>query len=115
MPIFATLVGSIASALVGLFARFLSFKLALRLASYTTWLGIYVALLGTVYVCLSSLYAFTSSVGATGGVSWMSYLWVGLGMFIPANAGAVMSCVASIWIATGIYSFQKNAVTHFGG
>ena len=117
MPLFATLVGSIATALVSFFSTYFSFKVALKLAAYTTWLAIFTAFLIAVYVCLSSLYGMASGLvlGANGsGISWVAMFFMGLGMFIPANAGAVLSCVASVWIGTGIYKFQRDAVQNFG-
>lgn len=118
MPLFATLVGSLSGALVGLFGRFVGFQAALKLAAYTTWLAIFTAFLASVYVCMSSLYAMLggllSGTGSTGGVSWISYFFMAVGMFIPANAGAVVACVGSVWIATGIYKFQRDAIQHFG-
>lgn len=120
MPLLATFIGSISSALVGLFSRFLGFKAALRFASYTTWLLVLGAFLASVYVCLSSLYgyvsAFTTGGGATGGGltgSMLSMFFMGVGMFIPANAGAVLSCVGSVWIATSVYKIQKDGIENY--
>lgn len=115
MPVFATFLGSIASALATFFASFMSYKLALKLAAYTAWVTIFTAFLGSVYVCVSSLYSMVSGfTGGGGGGGWMSYFLMGLGMFIPANAGAVLSCLGSVWIATGIYKFQKDGLAHYG-
>jgi hypothetical protein len=116
MPLLAGLIGSIATALVGFFARFLSFKLALKFASYTTWLAVFGAFLISVYVCLSSLYGMVSGLlsGSNGsGISWVSMFFMGVGMFIPANAGAVVACVGSVWIATGIYKIQKDGIQNY--
>lgn len=118
MPIFAILFGSVINALVSFLARFMSMRAALNFAAYTTLLATFTGLLATVYMCANSLYtmaaeAMSSGGGAGGGVSWPSLFWMGLGIFIPANAGAVMSCVASIWIACAIYDFQKQAIKNF--
>lgn len=116
MPILATLIGSIASALVELFSKFMGFKLALKFASYTTWLAVLAAFLISVYVCLSSLFGMASGLGSgggTGGVSWVRFFWMGLGMFIPPNAGAVMSCIGSVWISTSLYKIQKDGIQNY--
>ncbi len=122
MPLLVMFIGSMTSALVGLFTRFLSFKVALRFASYTTWITILSALLVSVYVCLSSLYgfvgAFISGGGGAGGGSGLSgfmvsMFFMGVGVFIPANAGAVISCVGSVWIATSIYKIQKHGIENY--
>lgn len=117
MPLLATLVGSIAGALTTFFASFLSFKVALKLAAYVTWLGIFTAFLVSVYVCVSSLYGMAAALlsGVNGsGIGWVGMFFMAVGMFIPANAGAVVACVGSVWIATGIYKFQRDAVQIFG-
>lgn len=116
MPLFAGFIGTIATALATFFAQFMGFKLALKLAAYLTWLSVFTAFLATVYICVNSLYTGASALfnGGGGGGGWLSYFGMGLGMFIPGNAGAVMSCVGSVWIATGIYKFQKDAIHSFG-
>lgn len=116
MPLFAVLFGSIINALVSLFVRYLSVGAAVKLAAYTTLVGIFAAFLVTVYVCLNSLYTMLSTVssgGGTGGFAWVSMFWMGLGMFIPANAGAVLACIGSVWIGTGIYCFQRDSIRVF--
>jgi hypothetical protein len=113
MPLFAKLFGSVASGFVALFAYFLSFKSALKLAAYTTWIVTFTAFLVAVFVCVSSLLNYLTG-GISGGPSWVGYFGVGLGMFIPANASAVMSCVASVWIATNVYKVQKQGIFGFG-
>ena len=115
MPLFAKLFGSIATALAALFSQFLGFKVALKLAAYTTWIVVFTAFLVSVFVCVSSLLGMvTSSVGSTTGGSWMVYFWMGLGMFIPSNASAIMACLGSVWIATSIYKVQKDGIMNFG-
>lgn len=116
MPLLATFIGSIASALVGLFSRFMSFKLALRFASYTTWLAVFGAFLVSVYVCISGLYGMAGGLLSgtnDSGISWVSLFFMGVGMFIPANAGAVLSCFASVWLATSIYKIQRDGIQNY--
>lgn len=115
MPLFATLFGSVASGLASLFGTFLSYKVALKLAAYTTWITVFTAFLVSVFVCVSNLLGMvTSSVGSTSGGAWMAYFWMGLGMFIPSNASAIMACLASVWISTSIYKVQKEGIMNFG-
>lgn len=114
MPVLATFIGSMASALVELFSKFMGYKLALKFASYTTWLAVLAAFLISVYVCLSSLFGMVSSGGGGGGSGdWVRLFWMGLGMFIPPNAGAVMSCIGSVWISTSIYRIQKHGIQNY--
>lgn len=122
MPLFAGLLLSLCNALASVFIRFMSVEAAVKLAAYTAWLAIVAALLTTVYTCLSSLYSGISALlgGAGGGgvatvSNWVSYFIMGVGMFIPANAGAVLSCVASVWLATNIYRIQSFAIKSFHG
>jgi len=113
MPVFATLFGAIATSFVTLFSTYFSFKVALKLAAYTTWMVVFTAFLGSVYVCINSLYSMVNTwgAGAGGGAStWVRFFWVGLGMFVPSNAGAVIACISSVWIATAVYKVQKQGM-----
>lgn len=112
MPLLAVFIGSIASALASFFARFLSFKVAIQLAAFLTWLGVLTAFVGSVYVCINSLYQVVANTGG-GGAGWVSKFWMGLGMFIPGNAGAVLSCMGSVWIATEVYKIRKAGIHHY--
>ena len=115
MPLFAKLFGSITAALVALFSQFLGFKVALKLAAYTTWIVTFTALLVSVYVCLSSIYGALSSAAAGGGSGmFLQAFFMGVGIFIPSNAGALIACYSSIWIATNIYKVQKQGIFQFG-
>src|SRR5665647_2239656 len=90
MPLFATLVGSLATAFASLFSTFMGFKVALKLAAYTAWLVIFTSFLAAVYICVTALYAGASAlISGGGGSGWVAYFFMGVGMFIPANAGAV--------------------------
>lgn len=112
MPLLATFIGSLAAALAGFFARFLTFKVAIQLASFLTWLSVLTAFAISVNVCLSSLYSFVGASGG-GGAGWTQKLWMGIGMFIPANAGAVLSCVGSVWIGTEVYKIRKVGIHNY--
>lgn len=117
MPLFATLMASLFSGLVGFLARFVSLQLAQRIAAYAMYIAVTAALLVTTLVCLSSLFGMLSALfsgGGFGGLGWVRFFFMGAGMFIPANAGAVMSCIASVWIATSVYKVQKQGLHHYG-
>lgn len=115
MPLFATLMASCFSALVGFLARFLSLQLAQKIAAYTLYIATTVAFLASVYVCLSSLMGWvTGFTLPSGGLGWVARFLMGLGMFIPANAGAVLACVSSVWIGTSIYKVQKQGLHNYG-
>lgn len=116
MPLFATFLGSLATALANLYALFMGYRLALKFAAYTAWALIFGALLTSVFVCINSIYTMVASLisGGGGGGGWLAGFFMGVGMFIPANAGAVISCIGSVWIATSIYKFQRDAIIHFG-
>jgi len=116
MPLLAVLITSLASALASFFVRFVSVGLAVKLAAYTAWMTVFAAFLTSVFVCVSSLLQMTQSMasGGVAGTPWLAYFWMGLGMFIPSNASAVLSCVASIWISTYVYKTQQRAIFTFG-
>lgn len=117
MPLFATLMASALSGLVAFLARFLSLQLAQKIAAYTLYIATTVAFAASVLVCLSSLVGmFTGLFAAAGNIGpvAMKYLAMGAGMFIPANASAVLACVASVWIGTSIYKVQKQGLHHYG-
>jgi len=112
MPVLAALIGSMASGLVGVFSSFMSFQLALKFAAYTVWIVVLGTFLASVYVFMSSLYSMVSGA-AGGGSGWSSWFFIGLGMFIPSNAGAVIGCVASVWIASSVYKIQKQGIHNY--
>lgn len=112
MPILATFIGSIATFLVGFFSRFMGFKAALQLASFLSWLAVLTAFIAAVSVCLNSLHGMVSA-GVSGGPGWVAKFAMGLGMFIPANAGAVLSCMASVWIGAQVYKIRKTGIQNY--
>lgn len=113
MPLLAGFLGSVIGSLGGFFAKYLTEKVAISLASFLAWMGVLTAFIASVHVCLTSLYSMVGS-GGGGGVGWLRYFWMGLGMFIPSNAGAVMSCLGSVWIGTEVYKIRKTGVQVFG-
>lgn len=117
MPLLAKLVGSLAAALASFFSIFWTYHVALKLASYTTWLVVLGAFLTSVLICLNALYGLVASAtGGGGGVGggYMAFFWVALGVFIPSNAAAVLSCIASVWIASSLYVIKKQGIHTYG-
>lgn len=114
MPLLAAFLGSAIGALASFFGKFLTEKVAISLASFLAWMSVLTAFILSVSACLNALYAVAGSGGGGGGAGWLHYFWMGLGMFIPANAGAVMSCIGSVWIGTEVYKIRKTGVQVFG-
>lgn len=108
MPLLALFIGSLATALVKVFEQFFSLHLALKLASYVTWITVLTAFLASVYTCMSLL-----KVAIVAGLAALPRLGMGVSFFIPANAGAVIGCIASVWIACQIYKIQKHGISNF--
>jgi len=114
MPVFATMVAGLGSAFVSLFSKFMGIQAALKLASYAAYLAIIAAFTASVYVCIGGLLSYVSSFSPSGGGgNWVSYFMMGLGMFIPANAGGVLSCIGSVWLACNVYRLQHVGVIQF--
>lgn len=118
MPLFASLMASLFSGVVGFLARFVSLQLAQKIAAYAMYITVTVALLATTLVCLRSLFGMLSALlsggGLAAGLGWVRFFFMAAGMFIPANAGPVMSCIASVWIATSIYKVQREGLSNYG-
>jgi hypothetical protein len=116
MPIFAGLLITLANFFASVFSRFLGIEAAIKLAAYLAWMALLGAMLLSVFVCLTSLYNMASGLfGGGGGGGFLGWFFMGLGIFIPANAGGVMSCVAGVWLATNIYRVQSFAIKTFHG
>lgn len=115
MPLFASLVLGMGNAFVTLFSKFLGIHAALRLASYLTFIAVTAAFVASVYVCvggiLTYLSSFTLGTGSSG--NWVGYFMMGLGMFIPANAGGVLTCIGSVWLGCNIYRLQAIGTIKF--
>ncbi|QNN56252.1 hypothetical protein H9K76_00100 [Diaphorobacter ruginosibacter] len=114
MPILATFIGSIATFLTGFFSRWLGFKAALSLASFLVWITILTTFVTTVSVCLNTLLGMVQGGGGGGGngALW-SYFLMGVGMFIPGNAGAILTCMASVWIGCQVYKIRKTGIHNY--
>lgn len=115
MPLLAAFIGSLASGLATLLATQMAYTTALKVAAYATWITVAGVFFASVFVCCSSLYSMMSNAFGSGGGqnNWIHMFWVGLGMFIPGNASAVISCVASVWVATSVWRIQRVGIESF--
>ena len=115
MPLLAAFIGSLASGLATLLATQMAYTTALKIAAYTTWIAVAGVFFASVFVCCSSLFSMmTGAIGVGGGPSnWIRMFWVGLGMFFPGNASAVIACVASVWIGTSVWRIQRVGIESF--
>ena len=112
MPLLARYVGSIALFFGEILAKYLGKKAAIAAGSFLAWLSILAAFVTTVSVCLNSLYSTVQAGVATAG-PWAAKAAMGLGMFIPSNAGAVLSCMASVWIGCAVYKIRKTGIHNY--
>lgn len=113
MPILAAFLGSAITSLGAFFAKFMVERVAILLAAFIAWLAVLAAFVTSLLVCLHSLLSTVQNVTASGG-DWVRFFFMGLGMFIPSNAGAVMACLGSVWIGTEIYKIRKTGIQVFG-
>ena len=104
MPIFAALFSAAAAWLGGLVSTlmwYLHFVAWARRAFIVT-LGL--AFFAAIAACTSSLLSFVSTAGLP------PRFVMGLGMFIPSNAVAVVSCLGSVYLACLVYRLKLEAL-----
>jgi len=94
MPLFATLVAACINGLTVFYGSVMAANQAMAWARRTFILALMTAFFVAVKVCVSSLLAQASTVGLP------SKFLMGLGMFIPNNAAAVLACMGSVWLAS---------------
>lgn len=106
MPIFATLVAGAINGLISVYALALSYQQAIAWGRRTFIVLLGAALLAAVSVCVTSLFDMIPS--ALSGLP--TGFLVGLGMFIPSNAAAVLACVGSVWLACVVYRLKLEGL-----
>lgn len=115
MPLLATFLGWAVVALANFFGRWMLAQTAMKIAGYVVFLGLVTAFTVAVSGCLATLSGYlTGGGGGGGGAGWLRYFWMGVGIFIPANAGGIMSCMASVWVACQVFKMQKIGVLYWG-
>ncbi|MEO8059057.1 MAG: hypothetical protein ABI671_12080 [Burkholderiales bacterium] len=97
MPIFAAFVGACMSGLMTFYGAMMTAQQAIAWARRTFIIALMAAFLIAVKVCVSSLLGMVAGAGSGGALP--ARFVMGLGMFIPSNAVAVLACMGSVWIA----------------
>ena len=95
MPLLARFIGTIATFFVEIFAKFLGYKAALALASFTAWLAVLTAFITAVSVCLNALYG-TIQAGVSAAGPWAAKAAMGLGMFTRGRMGLLPTKIKKV-------------------
>ena len=93
MPLFASFVGACITALMTFYGTIMTAQQAIAWARRTFVIALMAAFLAAVKVSLSALLVMVSTAGLP------SRFVMGLGMFIPSNAIAVLSAMGVVWVA----------------
>lgn len=104
MPLFATLVGAAINGLVKFYGLALGLGESIVWARRTFIIALWLAFLAAVSVCVKSLLGAIVFSGLPRGFV------MGLGMFIPSNAVAVLACVGSVWLACVIVRLKVDGL-----
>jgi hypothetical protein len=107
MPLFAKLFAAAAAWLGSLASTVMWYIHFVAWARRVAIVTILLAWTAAVTACLNSLIGAVAA-GVSG--PYATRFAEGLGMFIPANAGAVMACVASVWLACFVYKQKLTAL-----
>lgn len=117
MPVLANLIGLLAGFFWNVFARFLSYKTALKVSAYLAWTTVFIVFVTAVLTCMSMLSsgvsAAFSALGSPSPQNWPGYFAMGLGMVIPPNAPGIFGCLASIWVATQVVRIKRAGIENF--
>ena len=100
MPLFATLVAACINGLTTFYAAVMTYQQAIAWARRTYIIALGTAFMFAVKACVTAL------LGMVAGASLPSRFMMGLGMFIPSNAGPVLACIGSVWLACVIYRLK---------
>ena len=112
MPLLAALFAGTMRFVMASFIYVFGVQQGIKWAERAFVAAIAVAFFVAVGVCVSSLLG-TISAGMSGLSGWLAKFWMGVGMFIPSNASAVIACVASVWLACVVWR-TKIAVMKVG-
>jgi len=104
MPLFATLVSGAINGLISFYSLVLGYQQAIAWARRTFIVLLMVAFFAAVKVCVGSLLGMVASSAIPSGFA------MGLGMFIPSNAGPVLACLGSVWLACVTYRLKLDGL-----
>lgn len=115
MPILAGLFVSAMNGLITFFGYFMSTQLAIQWGRRVFIIAVMAAFFVAVKVCVSSLLGAVSSGvggggGGGGGGDLLGWFAMGVGMFIPSNAGPVLACLGSVWVACVVYRLKVDGL-----
>lgn len=114
MPIFAGVFITAMQGLISFFATFMSAQLAVQWGRRVFIIAVMAAFFVAVKVCVGSLLGMVSSGvgggGGGGGGDLLGWFTMGVGMFIPSNAGPVLACLGSVWVACVVYRLKVDGL-----
>lgn len=106
MPLFASLVAACINGLTTFYAVVLTYQQAIAWARRTFIIALMAAFCVAVKVCMTALLGM---IATTAGALPSRFL-MGLGMFIPGNAAAVLACMGSVWLACVIMRLKLEGL-----
>lgn len=106
MPLLATFLASLFSALFSLFGRYFVMEKAARLAAW----GVALALLTALIASMSSCVNGACAAGISGISSSHPNFAVGLGVIVNTTTLAAVGCYMSVWIVCQLYVIKKKAI-----
>ena len=104
MPIFAAFFGACMTGLMTFYGTVLAAQQAIVWARRTFIIALMAAFLVAVAACVSSL------LGMIAGASLPARFTMGLGMFVPSNAVAVLACMGSVWLAAVVVRLKIDGL-----
>ena len=112
MPIFAGVFITALQGLISFFATFMSYQLAIQWGRRVFIIAVMAAFFVAVKVCVGSLLGMVASGpgGGGGGDGLLGWFMMGVGMFIPSNAGPVLACLGSVWVACVVYRLKVDGL-----
>lgn len=87
----------------------MSYQLAIQWGRRVFIIAVMAAFFVAVKVCVGSLLGMVSSGVGSGG-DLLGWFMMGVGMFIPSNAGPVLACLGSVWIACVVYRLKVDGL-----
>lgn len=104
MPLLAALLNASYLWIVGFASNVMWYVHTIAWARRAFIVSVGVAFFAAIAACMSALLSMVSGAGLP------SRFVMGLGMFIPSNAVAVMACLGSVYLACIVYRLKLNAL-----